>query len=111
MVSMGSRWLHTCKSNARRVSALSYGVKKIQIQKKITRDVKGLSSRCLVLGQVESVFGHPSCCSSRTNYLSRKGVVSGPVRAQGGCCQDLSGSKGAAARSAGQTIRRLVEIM
>jgi hypothetical protein len=28
MASMGSRWLHTCKSNARRVSALSYGVKK-----------------------------------------------------------------------------------
>jgi hypothetical protein len=27
-LSMGSRWLHTCKSNARMVSALSYGVKK-----------------------------------------------------------------------------------
>jgi hypothetical protein len=30
MASMGSRWLHTCKSNARRVSDLSYGVKKIR---------------------------------------------------------------------------------
>jgi hypothetical protein len=85
MASMGSRWLHTCKSNARRVSALSYGVKKIQIRNnKISRDVKGLSSRCLVLGQVDSVFEHPSCCSSRTSCLSRRGVVSGPKKAHGG---------------------------
>jgi hypothetical protein len=61
---------------------------KIQIRKKISRDVKGLSSRCLVLGQVESVFGHSSCCSSRTSCLSRRRVVSGPVRAQGGCSKE-----------------------
>jgi hypothetical protein len=37
-------------------------VKKIQIQNnKISQDVKGLSSRCLVLGQVDSFFEHPSC--------------------------------------------------
>jgi hypothetical protein len=85
MASMGSTWLHMCKSNAWRVSALSYGVKKIQVRNnKISRDEKSLSSRCLVLGQVEPVFGHPLCCSSRTSYLSRRGVVSGPVRAQGG---------------------------
>jgi hypothetical protein len=85
MASTGSRWLHTCKSNARRVSALSYGVKKNQIRNnKISRDVKGLSSRCLVLGQVDSVFEHPSCCSSRTSFLSRRGVVSGPKEAHGG---------------------------
>ncbi len=28
---------------------------------KISQDVKGLSSRCLVLGQVDSFFEHPSC--------------------------------------------------
>jgi hypothetical protein len=82
MASMGSRWLHTCKSNAQRVSTLSYGVKKIQIRNnKISRDVKGLSSRCLVLGQVDSVFEHPSCCSSRTSCFFRRGVVSGPKEA------------------------------
>jgi hypothetical protein len=54
------------------------GSKKIQIRNnKISRDVKGLSSRCLVLGQVDSVFEHPSCCSSRTSCLSRRGVVLG----------------------------------
>jgi hypothetical protein len=85
MASMGSRWLHTCKSNARRVSALSYGVKKIQVRNnKISRDVKGLCSRCLVLGQVDSVFEHTSCCNSRTSCLSRRGVVSGPKEAHGG---------------------------
>jgi hypothetical protein len=67
------------------VFALSYGVKKIQIRNnKISRDVKGLSSRCLVLGQVDSVFEHSSCCSSRTSCLSRRGVVSGPKEAHGG---------------------------
>jgi hypothetical protein len=61
MASMGSSWLHTYKSNARRVPALSYGVEKIQIRNnKISRDVKGLSSRCLVLGQLDSIFEHPS---------------------------------------------------
>jgi hypothetical protein len=52
---------------------------KIQIKKTLSRDIKVLSSRCLILGHVESVFGHPSCCSSRTSYLSRRGVVSGPI--------------------------------
>jgi hypothetical protein len=52
---------------------------KIQIKKTISRDIKVLSSRCLILVHVESVFGHPSCCSSRTSYLSRRGVVSGPI--------------------------------
>jgi hypothetical protein len=85
MASMGSRWLHTCKFNARRVYVLSYGIKKIQIRNnKISRDVKGLSSRCLVLGQVDSVFEHPSCCRSRMSCLSRRGVVSGPKEAHGG---------------------------
>jgi hypothetical protein len=85
MASMGSRWQHKCKSNVRRVFALSYRVKKIQIRNnKISRDVKGLSSRCLVLGQVDSVFEHPSCCSSRTSYLSRRGVVSGHKEAHRG---------------------------
>jgi hypothetical protein len=85
MASMRSRWLHMCNSNVRRVSALSYGVKKIQIQNnKISRDVKGLSSRCLVLGQVDSIFEHPLCCSSRTSYLSKRGVVSGPNEAHRG---------------------------
>jgi hypothetical protein len=61
------------------------GSKKIQIRNnKISRDVKGLSSRCLVLGQVDSVFEHPSCCSSRTSWLSRRGVVSGLKEAHGG---------------------------
>jgi hypothetical protein len=84
MASMGSRWLHTCKSNVRRVTALSYRVKKIRIRNnKISRDVKGLSSRCLLLGQVDSVFEHPSCCSSRTSCLSRRGVVPGPKEAHG----------------------------
>jgi hypothetical protein len=72
MASMGSRWLHTC------VSALSYGVKNQIRNNKISRDVKGLSSRCLVLGQVDSVFEHPLCGSSRVSCLSRRGVVSGP---------------------------------
>jgi hypothetical protein len=59
--------------------------KKIQIRNnKISRDVKGLSSRCLVLGQVDSVFEHPSCCSSRTSCLSRRSVVSGPKEAHEG---------------------------
>jgi hypothetical protein len=58
---------------------------KIQIRNnKISRDVKGLSSRCLVLGQVDSVFEHLSCCSSRTSCMSRRGVVSGPKEAHGG---------------------------
>jgi hypothetical protein len=85
MVSMGSRWLHTCKSNAWRVSTLSYGVKKMQIQNyKISQDVNDLSSRRLVLDQVDSVFKHPSCCSSRTSCLSRRSVVSGPKEAHEG---------------------------
>jgi hypothetical protein len=50
MASMRSRWLHTCKSNVRRVFALSYGVKKQIPNNKISLDVKGLSSRFLVLG-------------------------------------------------------------
>jgi hypothetical protein len=59
--------------------------KKIQIRNnKISRDVKGLSFRCLVLGQVDSVFEHTSCCNSRTSCLSRRGVVSGPKEAHGG---------------------------
>jgi hypothetical protein len=83
MASMGSKWLHTCKSNARRVSAL-WG-KKIQIRNnKISRDVKDLSSRCLVLGQVDSVFELPLCGSSRTSCLSRRGVVLGPKEAHRG---------------------------
>jgi hypothetical protein len=58
---------------------------KNQIQNnKISRDVKGLSSRFMVLGQVDSVFEHPSCCSSRTSCLSRRGVESGPKEAHGG---------------------------
>jgi hypothetical protein len=66
------------------VTALSYRVKKIRIRNnKISRDVKGLSSRCLLLGQVDSVFEHPSCCSSRTSCLSRRGVVPGPKEAHG----------------------------
>jgi hypothetical protein len=74
--------------------------KKIQIRKIIiSRDVKCLSSRCLVLGQVKSVFGHPPCCSSRMSCLSRRDVVSGLVRAQGGYGQDLSGPKRAMTRS------------
>jgi hypothetical protein len=85
MASMGSRWLHTCKSNARRVSALSYGVNFFQIRNnKISRDVKVLSSRCMVLVQLDSVFEHLSYCSSRTSCLSRRGVVSGPKEAHGG---------------------------
>jgi hypothetical protein len=61
------------------------GSKKNRIwNNKISRDVKGLSSRYLILGQVDSVFEHPSCCSSRTSYLSRRGVVSGPKEAHGG---------------------------
>jgi hypothetical protein len=61
------------------------GSKKIQIQNnKISRDVKGLSSRCLVLSQVHSIFEHPSCWSSRMSCLSRRGVVSGPKEAHGG---------------------------
>jgi hypothetical protein len=108
MASMGSRWLHTCKSNARRVSVLSYGSKKIQIRNnKISRDVKDLSSRCLVLGQVDSVFEHPSCCSSRTSCLSRRGVVSGPKEAHGG-----DAVAAAMALQGGlDKIRRLVEII
>jgi hypothetical protein len=59
--------------------------KKIQIRNnKISRDVKGLSSRCLVLGQVDSVLEYPSCCSSRTSCLFRRGVVSGPKEAHRG---------------------------
>jgi hypothetical protein len=58
---------------------------KIQIRNnKISQDVKGLPSKYLVLGQVDSVFEHPSCCSSRTSCLSRRGVVSGPKEAHGG---------------------------
>jgi hypothetical protein len=83
MASMGSRWLHTCNSNARRVSAL-WG-KKNQIRNyKISRNVKGLSSRYLVLGQVDSVFEHPFCGNSRMSCLSRRGVVSEPKEAHGG---------------------------
>jgi hypothetical protein len=36
------------------------------------------------LGQVDSVFEHPLCGSSRTSCLSRRGVVSGPKEAHGG---------------------------
>jgi hypothetical protein len=39
---------------------------------------------CLVLGQVDSVFEHPLCGSSRASCLSRRGVVSGPKEAHGG---------------------------
>jgi hypothetical protein len=38
----------------------------------------------VVLGQVDSVFEHPSCCSSRMSYYPRRGVVSGPKEAHGG---------------------------
>jgi hypothetical protein len=36
------------------------------------------------LGQVDSVFEHPLCGSSRASCLSRRGVVSGPKEAHGG---------------------------
>jgi hypothetical protein len=39
---------------------------------------------CLVLGQVDSVFEHPLCGSSRTSCLFRRSVVSGPKEAHGG---------------------------
>jgi hypothetical protein len=83
---LSSRWrpwdLGGCtRASQMRGGCLTYGVKKNQIRNnKISRDVKGLSSRCLVLGQVDSVFEHLSCCSSRTSCLSRRGVVSGPKR-------------------------------
>jgi hypothetical protein len=38
----------------------------------------------MVLDQVDSVFEHLSCCSSRTSCLSRRDVVSGPKEAHGG---------------------------
>jgi hypothetical protein len=58
---------------------------KMQIQNyKINQDVNDLSSRRLVLDQVDSVFKHPSCCSSRTSCLSRRSVVSGPKEAHEG---------------------------
>jgi hypothetical protein len=67
------------------VRLILWGQQKIKIRtNKISRDVKGLSSRCLVLGQVDSVFEHSSCCSSRTSCLSRRGVVSGPKEAHVG---------------------------
>jgi hypothetical protein len=67
------------------VRLILWGQNKIQLRNnKISRDVKGLSSRCLVLGQVDSVFEHPSCGSSRTSCLSRRGVVLGPKEAHGG---------------------------
>jgi hypothetical protein len=60
------------------------GSTKIQIRNnKISWDVKGLSSRCLVLGLVDSVFEHLSCRSSRTSYLSRRGVSTCHAAAQG----------------------------
>jgi hypothetical protein len=71
-----------CAEGAR---LILWGQKKIQIRNnKISRDVKGLSSSCLILGQVDSVFEHPSCCSSRTSCLSRRDVVSGPKEAHRG---------------------------
>jgi hypothetical protein len=67
------------------VRLILWGQRKIQIwNNKISRDVKGLSSRCLVLGQVDSIFEHSSSCSSRTSCLSRRGVVSWPKEAHGG---------------------------
>jgi hypothetical protein len=66
------------------VRLISWGQKNQIRNNKISRDVKGLSSRCLVLGQVDSVFETPSCCSSRTSCLSRRDVVSGPKEAHGG---------------------------
>jgi hypothetical protein len=66
------------------VCLILWGQKNQIRNNKISRDVKGLSSKCLVLGQVDVVFEHPSCCSSRTSCLSRRGVVSGPKEAHGG---------------------------
>jgi hypothetical protein len=66
------------------VRLILWGQKNQIRNNKINRVVKGLSFRCLVLGQVDSVFEHPSCCSSRTSCLSRRGVVSGRKEAHGG---------------------------
>jgi hypothetical protein len=60
------------------------GSKNLIRNNKISRDVKDLSSRCLVLDQVDSVFEHSLCCSSRTSCLSRRGVVLGPKEAHEG---------------------------
>jgi hypothetical protein len=75
---------HVQVQYAEGVRLVLWGKKNHIRNNKISRDVKGLSSKCLVLGQVDSVFEHPSCCSSRTSYLSRRGVVSGPKEAHGG---------------------------
>jgi hypothetical protein len=104
MASMGSRWLHTCKSNARRVFALSYGVKKIQIQNnKISRDVKGLFSRCLVLGEVDS--------SLSTRHAAARGRVSGPKEAHRGAAVAASMGPPRGLDKDRDKIRRLVEII
>jgi hypothetical protein len=66
------------------VRLILWGQKNQIRNNKISRDVKGLSSRFLVLGQVDLVFEHPSCCSSRTSCLSRRGVALGPKEAHGG---------------------------
>jgi hypothetical protein len=65
------------------VRLILWGKKNSDSNNKVSRDIKGLSSRCLVLGQVDSIFEHPSCCSSRTSCLSRRGVVLGPKEAHG----------------------------
>jgi hypothetical protein len=67
-----------------RVRLILWGKKNQIRNNKISRDVKGVSSRCLVLGQVDSVFEHPLCGSSRASCLSRRGVVSGPKEAHRG---------------------------
>jgi hypothetical protein len=66
------------------VRLILWGQKNQIRNNKISQDVKGLSSRCLDLSQVNSVFEHPSCCSLRTSCLSRRGAVLGPKEAHGG---------------------------
>jgi hypothetical protein len=91
---LSSRWCPWDPGGCTRASPMRRGCppylmgSKNQIRNnKICRDVKGLSSRCLVLGQVDSNFKHPSCCSSRTSCLSRRGVVSGPKETHGGATE------------------------
>ena len=60
------------------------------------------------MGQVNSVFEHPLCGSSRASCLSRRGVVSGPKEAHRGAA--VAAAMGPI-RIVRDKIRRLVEII
>jgi hypothetical protein len=73
MASMGSRCCTRTSPMRGGCPPYLMGQKNQIRNNKISRDVKGLSSRCMVLGQVDLVIEHPSLLQLEDELLVQEG--------------------------------------